>query len=363
MKEKLIIKNFGPIKSVELELGRFNVLIGDQGTGKSTVAKLLEVLNRFLTELFITKNVEARNFLTIASLKGRLRVHSIEHYLKDDSTIKYLINDITVFELKDHRISPDFFESDYTTTLMYHWDFKLWQYIPADRGASSLFHAATWTDLLVANAGRIDIPTYFLEFYSLQDRAKRAKIEYDFSGILGVKYQYADGKEYIFKDSEKYKLIETSSAIQTNISLLSVVDWQFSEAFEHGSKIIIEEPELNLFPETQKRLMEFLVDKLVLNNSLFLTTHSPYILTSLNNMMYAWQLGQAKDAGEVSKVIEKSYWLNPAEVSAYRMMEDGTCRNILDVEEGLINAAEIDGVSNLLNKQFDALINLEVSSK
>ncbi|MEO7801731.1 MAG: AAA family ATPase, partial [Ginsengibacter sp.] len=41
MKEKLIIKNFGPIKSVEIELRMFNVLIGDQGTGKSTIAKVL----------------------------------------------------------------------------------------------------------------------------------------------------------------------------------------------------------------------------------------------------------------------------------------------------------------------------------
>jgi hypothetical protein len=47
LKEKLIIKNFGPIKSVELELGRFNVLIGEQATGKSTVAKVLAVCRYF----------------------------------------------------------------------------------------------------------------------------------------------------------------------------------------------------------------------------------------------------------------------------------------------------------------------------
>lgn len=47
LKEKLIIKNFGPIKDVELELGGFNILIGEQATGKSTIAKVLAICRDF----------------------------------------------------------------------------------------------------------------------------------------------------------------------------------------------------------------------------------------------------------------------------------------------------------------------------
>ena len=47
LKEKLIIQNFGPIKHIELDLGIVNVLIGEQATGKSTVAKLLAVCRYF----------------------------------------------------------------------------------------------------------------------------------------------------------------------------------------------------------------------------------------------------------------------------------------------------------------------------
>ena len=43
MKESLVIKNFGPIKSVDLELGKMTILIGEQATGKSTIAKVLTV--------------------------------------------------------------------------------------------------------------------------------------------------------------------------------------------------------------------------------------------------------------------------------------------------------------------------------
>ena len=47
---------------MELELGRFNVLIGDQGTGKSTVAKLLTVLrSTFFIDLFNVNEDETIN--------------------------------------------------------------------------------------------------------------------------------------------------------------------------------------------------------------------------------------------------------------------------------------------------------------
>ena len=37
--QKLIIKDFGPLKNVELEISDFLVLIGPQASGKSTIAK------------------------------------------------------------------------------------------------------------------------------------------------------------------------------------------------------------------------------------------------------------------------------------------------------------------------------------
>jgi AAA15 family ATPase/GTPase len=43
MNEKLIVKNFGPIKEAELELKKVTVFIGPQGSGKSTLAKLVAI--------------------------------------------------------------------------------------------------------------------------------------------------------------------------------------------------------------------------------------------------------------------------------------------------------------------------------
>ena len=40
MKKKLIIDNIGPIKHVELDLKRVNVIIGPQSAGKSCILKI-----------------------------------------------------------------------------------------------------------------------------------------------------------------------------------------------------------------------------------------------------------------------------------------------------------------------------------
>ena len=44
MNETLTIRNFGPIKDMSFEFKKINILIGDQGTGKSTVAKLVSAI-------------------------------------------------------------------------------------------------------------------------------------------------------------------------------------------------------------------------------------------------------------------------------------------------------------------------------
>lgn len=44
----LKINNFGPVKDATIELKSLVVLIGGQGTGKSTIAKLLTIFQDYL---------------------------------------------------------------------------------------------------------------------------------------------------------------------------------------------------------------------------------------------------------------------------------------------------------------------------
>lgn len=43
LKEKLIIKNFGPIVEAEIDIKPFMVFIGESGSGKSVILKLLSL--------------------------------------------------------------------------------------------------------------------------------------------------------------------------------------------------------------------------------------------------------------------------------------------------------------------------------
>lgn len=40
---RLIVKDIGPIKYVDLDLKKINVFIGPQGKGKSTLAKIIDL--------------------------------------------------------------------------------------------------------------------------------------------------------------------------------------------------------------------------------------------------------------------------------------------------------------------------------
>ena len=54
--KNLIIQNVGPIKVAELELKRYNFLIGPQSSGKSTVAKILSTCEWIEKEVETTRN-------------------------------------------------------------------------------------------------------------------------------------------------------------------------------------------------------------------------------------------------------------------------------------------------------------------
>lgn len=52
----LKIKNFGPVKDATIELKPFLVLTGGQGTGKSTIAKLLCIFQDYFWYISLLHN-------------------------------------------------------------------------------------------------------------------------------------------------------------------------------------------------------------------------------------------------------------------------------------------------------------------
>jgi hypothetical protein len=124
----------------------------------------------------------------------------------------------------------------------------------------------------------------------------------------------------------------------------------------------IEEPELSVFPQTQFELIKELASMAAsqeLDCRFVITTHSPYILSSFNNLLEAWQVAAAKPntKNEVAKLIEERYWIKPSDFKAYSI-HDGKLESIMDEDTFLINGNYLDGISNEIGSQFDELLRL-----
>ena len=125
-----------------------------------------------------------------------------------------------------------------------------------------------------------------------------------------------------------------------------------------NSQFIIEEPEQNLFPETQRDLVYYFLQKCLNKegNRLTLTTHSPYVLYALNNCMMAGLVSDKMEANELSKLKCNQSKINPVDVSIYEIRE-GVVRGTIQGEDGLISDNYFDQKMKDLMDDFYLMLN------
>jgi energy-coupling factor transporter ATP-binding protein EcfA2 len=182
--------------------------------------------------------------------------------------------------------------------------------------------------------------------------------------ILHGKYCCENSIDFIYTDTDK-KIPLTSSSSGQQEAIWILYHLLFHEMARVDANIfslftIIEEPESHLFPEGQRNMMYALT--LFANhskNQLMLTTHSPYILTPLSNLLYAFTLGQDETKREdVSKIIDPDLWIDPKRFECY-YVDNGTIESVIDRETNIINLDKLDMASTLGNEEFDKLLELE----
>ncbi len=124
------------------------------------------------------------------------------------------------------------------------------------------------------------------------------------------------------------------------------------------TKLIIEEPELNLFPEAQRDLMYYMLESLVIDkrkHQLVLTTHSPYILFALNNCMMGGLVKGNIPTKEKKDFASYKSWIDPKKVSIYEI-HDGTLKNIQD-EDGIIEDNYLNQAYKENSSEYMSLLN------
>jgi predicted ATP-dependent endonuclease of OLD family len=178
--------------------------------------------------------------------------------------------------------------------------------------------------------------------------------------IIKGRYKFENDRETIvLQDSKGFINLSLASSGQQEVVWILL---QIFSLVLNRTKVfmVIEEPEAHLFPVAQKDVVELICLLSNLNNNqIMITTHSPYILSSLNNYIYAGKLAKTKSA-EVAKLINKKSWLKPEKVAAF-YIEEGVLNNIIDDELQLIKVEEIDRASAIINEQFNHLFELDLT--
>ena len=159
------------------------------------------------------------------------------------------------------------------------------------------------------------------------------------------------------------KLSESATGLQSVVPLMLVVENCSQDEFvvKSNFRFIIEEPELNLYPTTQKLLLEYLIEKCTKgDNRLIITTHSPYILAALNNCIQADNVKREypEDAPKADQLVRPESQIAYEDVMAY-YVADGTAKAIMNEEYRLIDANALDDVSNEIDRIFDQLLDLK----
>lgn len=174
--------------------------------------------------------------------------------------------------------------------------------------------------------------------------------------ILHGEYRNVNGEERLQVSEDRYvKINFASSGQQEAVWILNVVFYYLLN--NKKTFFIIEEPESHLFPDAQKLMTEFISLAKNGGNKVLLTTHSPYILGTINNMLYANRISKKVNKSKVAKIMNRLKWLQFEKLSAY-YVESGVVRFCLDKEFESIDNEVIDGVSDVINSDYDRMLEL-----
>lgn len=149
--------------------------------------------------------------------------------------------------------------------------------------------------------------------------------------------------------------LQGSSSFVKSIAGLAV----YLRASGPGGVLFIDEPEMNAHPRAQAALLELLATLVNQGNQVVLTTHSPYFVDHLTNLIEGSTLSP-EGQDEIAKKLylkDKSAFLQPADVAVHVFEETGsevTVRSAFDRESRSIDwttfSAVSDDVSNLLSE-------------
>lgn len=416
MKESISINNFLVIKKADLEIKKINVIIGPQANGKSVIAKLIyffkSTSHDFLNGIRSNKPKRALDLDILNDFEKRFPRYSWEG---DNFQIIYNLNNLQMKILgKKNSRGKTSLKLEYSKSLqtLYNSKKKLYQkkleeakdtkkkqrsrssiefhvfyenvhdplknsayasffcnsvFVPASR----TFFANLQKNIFTFLASNLDIDPFLKEFGSLYENSKHwyrdsfllnehksliNELYKDMEAIVDGEYEYKDEQDWIHSRGNRINLANASSGQQESLPmLLTLCVWPLIRASEKGGMFFIEEPEAHLFPTSQGHIVSILsLLYSSLGTNFFLTSHSPYILSALNNFILAG------DAVKKEVLTEQEFInmngsgrpIDFEDIAAYTIV-NGRVTSIKDNDYRMLGADMLDGIS----EHFEAVMN------
>jgi hypothetical protein len=427
VKEHILIRNFFSIKEIDWDIKEFNVLTGGMAAGKSLCIKLVYFFenilhkNIFFSPIF-KDTLKKENFYENLS-KHFFNLFQSENQEKDffNTEIKYtfLVNENINFDLSakwnetaknmewtsnyiDAHIDiwRGFFnENDKSNVnnrifnainseFLYKFPITTW-FIPASRQIASVINDGCRKNIIDA---------FLRDFFEnsrnmvsrFQNTYENSKYKQRINDILKIKnmlfiYDKQSGKYKISIESageSKITPLELSAGQQQLLYLLLIITGSMDMTFFLGEEkdksvfifnnnisVLIEEPSSNLFPQEQKDTIEFIAEifRALKNENrnarFFITTHSPYIINVINNMIKKGNMlkkfeKQPEKINKINETIGFPHIYEKDELTAIFIKKDGRYRKMIGENENVILADEIAEISFLINDDISKLEDL-----
>lgn len=392
----LLVKHFGPLKSVDIVFNRFTVFVGPQGSGKSTIAKLYSTF--LWMEKRLVRGLDSISYFEQYSRfkKKFASYHRIESYFYDDTLI-YFKGRHYLFYYRDGKltISP-------ITSNQNGLEVVKVMYVPSERNYLSS----------IGNiSGLKSLPESLYTFKDEYDMASR----YFYAGLRlpidNVRFEFdrLNNISWLAGDSFKVRLTDASSGFQAVTPLLLVTRYlteivgsrtvndekrlsieelkklrddvnkiinqaglsdevreaalsEISKRYRYSGLVnIVEEPEENLFPSSQRNVLFSLLSSTLEHdgNELILTTHSPYVINYLTLAIKARVVrNKGGNQEQIDRIVPLSALVDAKDVTIYQLQSGEASKletyNDLPSDSNYLNESLME-----TNMYFNDLLDIE----